>query len=507
MLNIYPGDKILQFEFWFSILIMISSHISRPCSRLALKSLKLSNLSKLSKPLKFQLAQGSCRSYLVLAIESSCDDSTVCLIDKPEGNQPPTLIDHIKESLDNSKAGGIVPLDARNHHQKHMAPLVQLILDKNKVGIKHNKIPELVCATRGPGMLGSLASGYNVAKGLAAAWDVPLVGVHHMLGHLLTPRFFQDSSDTSNIPQYPFVSLLVSGGHTMLVLSESVTKHRILANTMDIAIGDMLDKCARELGMHGSMLAKELEDFIMSTPPNELESDKASVDSSFQFPNPLSNKYGQSTLCAYSFAGFLTHLRISFEKYYPNVENPAVDLSIPVRRELARRLQKAMFNHVVTKSAKALQDAIDKGVLKAPTVENPLDFVCSGGVGSNMTLRSMLNDLLCKKLQDNQRKKLKKLEKQGRLAEKEDAKGEMENTETKPDTHSPGPSKSSVLKFHFPPPKWCTDNALMIGWAGIELYESCGMYTDLGALPTAKWPIEKVTEFDGWLYRDGFQKE
>lgn len=90
----------------------------------------------------------------------------------------------------------------------------------------------------------------------------------------------------------------------MLVLSESVTKHTILANTMDIAIGDMLDKCARELGMHGSMLAKDLEQFILSASQTEIESDSLAVDPSFQFPNPLTNKYGQSTLNAYSFAGF-----------------------------------------------------------------------------------------------------------------------------------------------------------------------------------------------------------
>lgn len=464
----------------------VPSYIGQSCIR--------SKGSVLSSPIfrkqinSFQ--NGFRRNYLVLAIESSCDDSTVCLIEKPKDNRPPVLIDHLKESLDNSKAGGIIPLDARNHHQKHIAPLVSQILEKNEMGIKHGKIPNLICATRGPGMLGSLASGYNVAKGLAAAWDVPLVGVHHMLGHLLTPRFFQDSSQVRNIPQYPFVSLLVSGGHTMLVLSESVTKHTILANTMDIAIGDMLDKCARELGMHGSMLAKDLEQFILSASQTEIESDSLAVDPSFQFPNPLTNKYGQSTLNAYSFAGFLTHLRISFEKYYPNIKAPATELSVPVRRELARRLQKAMFNHVVTKSAKALQDAVDTGILKKlPTPQNPLDFVCSGGVGSNMTLRSMLNEKLVKKLQDNQRKKIKKMEKQG-----------LDQAALEAYEVGTEATAADAIQFHFPPPKWCTDNALMIGWAGIELYESCGMYTDLSALPTAKWPIEELVTFDGWIH-------
>lgn len=312
--------------------------------------------------------------------------------------------------------------------------------------------PDLLCATRGPGMIGSLSAGYNLAKGLAVAWDVPLVGVHHMLGHLLTPRFFQENAE---IPKYPFVSLLVSGGHTMLVLSQSTTQHKVLANTMDIAIGDMLDKCARELGITGSMLAKEMEAFISSQPIN-----KPAVDIALQFPNPLQNKQGRTNILAYSFAGFITSLRTNLEKYFPGVAR-ASDLGVEQRRELARRMQHAIFNHVVTKSRKALQHAVEDGLLAAPTTQVPLDFVCAGGVASNMTLRQMLDDKLLK----------------------------------------PGfPSDS--IKFHFPPPKWCTDNALMIGWAGIELWESAGLYTDLSALPTARWPIEELLDMDGWLKRE-----
>ena len=383
------------------------------------------------------------RLYHVLAIESSCDDATVALIErKTEPGTPPLLIEHVKKSLDNTSAGGIIPLDARNHHQKHLAPMVRDLMKKH--GITK---PDIICATRGPGMIGSLSAGYNLSKGLAVAWDVPLVGVHHMLGHLLTPRFFQEPGQ--GVPQYPFISLLVSGGHTMLVLSRSTLDHEVLANTVDIAIGDMLDKCARELGVTGSMLGKEMEQFINEPPAtNDLE---ANVPDSLVFPNPLQNKGGRVNLAAYSFAAFITALRIAQESYFPNVTS-LKELPTPTRREIARRIQYAIFNHLSTKTALAINQAIFSGKLQQPTPDHPLDFVCAGGVASNLTLRQMLQTSL----------------------------------------------KSHTLNHYYPAPKWCTDNALMIGWAGIELWEQ-GLSTDISALPTAKWPITELMDMPGWL--------
>lgn len=370
----------------------------------------------------------------MLAIESSCDDATVALIHRPK-NQPPVLVEHVKESLDNTMAGGIIPLDARNHHQKHLAPMVKDLLARHSI-----KRPDMVAATRGPGMIGSLSAGYNLAKGLSVAWDVPLVGVHHMLGHLVTPRFFQSLDQP--VPRYPFVSLLVSGGHTMLVLSKSALEHKVLANTVDIAIGDMLDKCARELGITGSMLGKEMEAFVntkLDSPHN--------VPDEFVMPNPLQNKGGRVNLAAYSFAAYITALRIAQQKYFGSTQ--LNDLPEPTRQEIARRVQHAIFNHLATKTALALSQALESRII--PRTENPLDFVCAGGVASNLNLRDMLR------------------------------------------THL----SDLNLTHHYPPPKWCTDNALMIGWAGIELWE-LGLCTDLSALPSAKWPIEDLMNFPGW---------
>lgn len=104
-------------------------------------------------------------------------------------------------------------------------------------------------------MPGSLSGGLDFAKGLAVAWNKPFIGVHHMLGHLLIPRM----ANNGTAPQFPFISLLASGGHTILILSQSVDNHEIICDTIDVAIGDSLDKCAREIGMKGTMIAREME--------------------------------------------------------------------------------------------------------------------------------------------------------------------------------------------------------------------------------------------------------
>lgn len=304
---------------------------------------------------------------------------------------------------------------------------------------------DVVAVTRGPGMIGSLSAGYNLAKGLAVAWRCGFVGVHHMVGHLLTPRFFVD--DTGAAPQYPFVSLLVSGGHTMLVLSQSVTQHTVLANTVDIAIGDMLDKCARELGITGSMLGMEMEKFINSSPQDGAESHH--VPDEFVMPNPLQNKGSRVNLAAYSFAAFITALRTAQAKHFGDTPTLAA-LPAHTRREIARRVQTAIFVHLATKTALALR--------QQPGLPRDLDFVCAGGVAANADLRRI-------------------------LARELDAAG------------------FGHMRRYYPAAQWCTDNAAMVGWAGIEMWEA-GWQTDLSALPTAKWGVEDLLSLGGWTRRE-----
>lgn len=359
-----------------------------------------------------------CRSYKVLAIESSCDDSAVCLIDRlPSG---PKLLDHRKSTLNSAKEGGIIPIDALAHHLQQLAPLVHDMLEENG----RPKI-DLVCATQGPGMFSSLAAGLQVAKGLAVAYNVPLVPVHHMLGHLLTPRFFTNAQS----PSYPFLSLLVSGGHTMLVLSESVTSHRVLVDTIDIAVGNAVDKCARSLGLVGIMLGKELDEFCRTGPVAEIPAD-------LNFPLPLEKRNAASSL-AFSFAHYASIMPRISKKFGLD---PLEDQPEPVRRAIGQRLQADIFHHISRKTTKALNQLVEDGTLAKG---QPIDLVCAGGVAANSVLRSALETL-----------------------------------------KSPVP-----LNLHFPHLQWCTDNALMIGWAGIEMYEAGIVNSGLAAVPLAKWPL------------------
>lgn len=370
------------------------------------------------------------RGYKVLAIESSCDDTCVALIERNPDNVQ--LVQHIKSTLNSANEGGIIPTKAFQQHQQHLARITREILQQN--GLSPSNPPDVVCVTRGPGMSGSLATGVEFAKGLAVAFDKPFIGVHHMLGHLLVPRF--ESSGLS--PQFPFLNLLVSGGHTMLVLSRSLLDHEILCETLDIAAGDSLDKCAREIGMKGNNMGKELETFVNANPQHWNYR-------TFEMPKPLYNKSGRVDQAAFSFAPFHGALMRSIKKENLDLKNEVIQAC------LGYHIQNAIFGHIIDK----LKLTIKKNEEKLKDVK---DFVASGGVASNLTLRSSLDELL---------------------------KG------------------TNINRTSYPSPALCTDNAVMIGWAGIELFEH-GLTTDQSVLPISKWPISDILEVDGWIQKNKF---
>lgn len=173
---------------------------------------------------------------------------------------------HETITSDNRVYGGVHPIAAHESHQKNLSLLVRQALRKlprkqRKDGLRNaiavyeeggavlRMRPDFISVTRGPGMRASLVTGIDTAKGLATAWQIPLVGVNHMQAHALTSRLLTTSPDRRRTVQiaFPFLTLLVSGGHTMLVHSKSLCDHEILANTTDMAIGDMLDKCGRDV--------------------------------------------------------------------------------------------------------------------------------------------------------------------------------------------------------------------------------------------------------------------
>ncbi|CCH59542.1 hypothetical protein TBLA_0B07240 [Henningerozyma blattae CBS 6284] len=361
------------------------------------------------------------RSYNVLAIETSCDDTCVALLNRNKQTASTQIIAQERITLDSVADGGIIPTKAHTHHQKYLADMVNLILQKIPLD---NKL-DLVCATRGPGMPGSLAVGLDFAKGLAVGRGVPLVGVHHMLGHLLVSRLKNESS-----LNFPFATLLVSGGHTQLVVSKSVEEHKVICNTLDIAAGDALDKCARELGLKGNMLAQEMEQLARLQPGNSQRSDE-----DFQFPNPLLT--WDKKLDGFSFSPFVSVLKKQLDAVGP--------CDINITSQAAKKVQLAVFNHIITRMKRSI-------INHKQDLENINQLVCAGGVACNQTLRTMLANEL----------------------------------------------NATFKEFIFPEPALCRDNAVMIGWAGIELYESLNLKSSLNILPQRKWSLEDLLALDGW---------
>lgn len=280
-------------------------------------------------------------------------------------------------------------------------------------------------------MPGSLSGGLDLAKGLAVAWDKPLIGVHHMLGHLLIPRM----ESNGRAPNYPFISLLVSGGHTIVVHSKSISEHEVLCDTIDIAIGDSLDKCAREIGIKGNMIAQNMEAFI-----NENLDEAHSGVATITLPNPLRNQNGRMNVQAFSFAPFLTAVRQGLTKDINEYSSKEI-------RSLAYQIQEALFSHLITK--------IKLVISQRPEIfKSTKQLVCSGGVGANRRLQQRLKTEL----------------------------------------------SANFDEVFYPAPALCTDNAVMIGWAGIELFETLALTTELEVSPIKKWPLPDLLKVPGWIH-------
>lgn len=388
----------------------------------------------------FQVVPNFKRTYRVLALESSCDDSCVALLEKKAGIKVPTVIDEMKLTLNSAPMGGIVPTMAHEFHLQNLPNLVKAFCSKHKVTTE--RPPDLICVTRGPGMMGSLSSSLQLAKGLAVAWNVPLVGVHHMLGHLLTANMSHTET-----PTYPYLSLLCSGGHTMLVFLRSLTDHEIIIDTSDIAAGDSIDKCARELGLQGNMLGPRLEQYVDQidrTTQERFRKVKTDRDNEFglrlKMPLRAAKHKKIPDVIEFSFASFLSSVS-AFKR-----ERSLTELEL---KFAAFKVQDMIFDHII--------DRINIAFLKHSgdrKFNDVKDFVCSGGVGANTVLRHKLQ------------------------------------------TQLNSPAK---LKYHFPEPALCTDNAKMIGNAGIEIFEQLRLRSDLSILPIRKWPVDNLLGVDGWV--------
>ncbi|KPI43630.1 tRNA N6-adenosine threonylcarbamoyltransferase, mitochondrial [Cyphellophora attinorum] len=431
------------------------------------------------RPLRPVLQQ--CRQLLTLAIETSCDDTCVAILEKHDlaGAQqgihdaPKTQAQlHFNEKLTaaNTGLGGIHPLESLDSHHAHLAKLVKRSLhflpEATGADVPPTKLvhdpdgvprvkPDFISVTRGPGMRSNLACGLSTAKGLAAAWSVPLLGVHHMQAHALTPRLVSALASTPSTPAtpaFPFLNLLISGGHTLLLHSHSLTSHTTLATTLDIAIGDCLDKCGRTL-LPPSLLAsttdtaygKHLSNYAFPDPAlfetyypisrsrhaELLKPNHPNYDWSFQLP------LGNTRQLAFSFTGICSRVGGLVNK------RPGGSAAVPEgeRLALARTALGTAFEHLTSRIIIALSTLSANSSTSNQAM--PKTLVVSGGVAANAFLRYFLRATL-------------------------DARG-FEDVE-----------------LVFPPPELCTDNAAMIGWCGMEMYEA-GWRTGLEVGVVRKW--------------------
>lgn len=399
------------------------------------------------------------RLYRVLAIESSCDDSCVALLDKFLTSEPPKVIDHVKLTLESAHIGGIMPTAAHDFHNESIAQLISDFLKKHRINSECP--PELICCTQGPGMVGSLTSSLQVAKGISLAWNVPLIGVHHMLGHILVSQLPKQEQPNLRPPNYPFLSLSCSGGHTMLVLSKSISNHEIIIDVCDIAAGDSIDKCARELGLRGNLLGKELEKFVDKIPQSiKDEFNKINTntnDNEFEFLLKLPLKGPKNPRIPdsieFSFASFLSRIQSYLSKNHEIDERK--------KQFLAYKVQNVVFDHIIDRVNVALKKhGNNKDIynLADGKFNGMTDFICSGGVAANKVLRKKLaNNLISQ---------------------------ETLNTN---------------FTFHFPDLALCTDNAVMIGVAGIEIFEKLRLKSDLKITPIRKWPLNELLSKTPWV--------
>lgn len=282
---------------------------------------------------------------ITLAIETSCDDTSVAVLQGKD-----VLSNIVSSQLDGLKFGGIVPELASRAHQANILPVVKESMAKAEV--KSSDI-NLIGVTCGPGLIGSLLVGLNFAKGFSYSLGIPYIGVNHMEAHMLA-IFLEEIR-----PEFPFISLIVSGGHTMLVLAEGLGRYRILGETKDDAAGECFDKVARFLKVVpdiGSVMAGPMID------QKACLGDRKKIT----FPRPLAN----SGDLDFSFSGLKTSV-LNYSKKQDNWGRQDIN-------DICASFQEAVVDVLVSKSIRACVD------------HKIGSLVLSGGVAANTRLREKM---------------------------------------------------------------------------------------------------------------------
>ena len=284
----------------------------------------------------------------VLGIETSCDETGIAIYDDEKGLLANQLYSQVKLHAD---YGGVVPELASRDHVRKTVPLIQAAL--KEAGLSSTDI-DAVAYTAGPGLVGALLVGATVGRSLALAWDVPAIPVHHMEGHLLAPML------EDNPPAFPFVALLVSGGHTQLISVTGIGKYELLGESIDDAAGEAFDKTAKLLGLDypgGPMLSKMASQ---------------GTEGRFVFPRPMTDRPGLD----FSFSGLKTFAANTIRNN---------DDSEQTRADIARAFEDAVVDTLMIKCKRALEKTGFKRLVMA------------GGVSANRTLRAKLAQMMQKR--------------------------------------------------------------------------------------------------------------
>lgn len=291
---------------------------------------------------------------LVLGIETSCDETGVALYSREKGIVAQALYSQIEL---HAEYGGVVPELASRDHIRKLLPLVSEVVAQ--AGVSLDNI-DGVAYTSGPGLFGALLIGACFGRTLAYALGKPAIGIHHMEGHLLSPMLVPENER----PNYPFVALLVSGGHTQLIAVRSAGSYELLGETIDDAVGEAFDKTAKTLGLPypgGPELAKLAE--------------QGNAEA-FDFPRPMLKKPG----CDFSFSGLKTAVQIEIRS------QGLSDFINEERREVA--------SDIAASFQQAVVDTLIKKSLRALKQEAMSTLVVAGGVSANQCLRQGLSDAL-----------------------------------------------------------------------------------------------------------------
>jgi N6-L-threonylcarbamoyladenine synthase len=347
----------------------------------------------------------------ILGIETSCDETAAAVVDSDKN----ILSNYVLSQSEHEVFGGVVPEIAARAHMDHLDTLVKKALSEANTTLDQL---DGVAVTSGPGLIGGVLVGVMMAKAIARIHNLPYLAINHLEGHALTPRLTEDNLN------FPYLLLLVSGGHTQILVVKGVGDYEELGTTIDDALGEAFDKTAKLLGL-GYPGGPAVEAYA-----KECKDVDAALER-FPLPRSMVGREGFDM----SFSGLKTAVRRHVEKLSPGErsdESTIADLCAAFQTTIGAILKKRV--------GKAMEFFLEN---HAPA--NTPSLVISGGVAANLYLRNILTELT------NQHK----------------------------------------MRFAAPPVKLCSDNAVMIAWAGLERLER-DMISDINTAPRPRWPLTEL---------------